>query len=69
MDEFPERNPENYIWKFFYYNKGDSRTFVPKPNPDWGLSVNFARRGTLYFLLLIFGFFGFVVTMILTHQN
>ncbi|RZJ30900.1 MAG: hypothetical protein EOO48_03660 [Flavobacterium sp.] len=69
MAEFPERNPENYIWKIFYYNKKDSRTYLPKSNPDWGTTVNFAKPQTFLFLLLAIGFFAFVITMILTHQK
>lgn len=64
MDGFPERNPENYVWNFFYYNKTDQRVWVPKSNPDWGITVNFARRGTYLFLLGMFGFFAFIVAMI-----
>lgn len=67
MEQFPERNPAHYIWNFFYYNKKDARVFVPKSNPDRGITVNFAKRGTYLFLLGIFAFFGFIILMILSN--
>lgn len=64
MDGFPERDPKNYVWKIFYFNKTDDRLFPPKPNPDMGWTINFAHpKARLYFALML-GFFAFVVAMI-----
>ena len=68
MARFPERDPENYVWKFFYCNKKDPRIMVPKRNPNWGMTVNFAQRRTYLFLLLAFGFFAFVLSMMVINN-
>lgn len=69
MEEFPERNPKNYVWNFFYANKEDSRLFPPKPDPDYGLTINFSHPRLWVALLCFFGFFGFIITMILIGNN
>jgi uncharacterized membrane protein len=65
----PESNPANYIWKIFYYNPKDERLFLPKPNPEMGTTINFAKRGAVVVFLLMIGFFSFVVFMIVSHQK
>ena len=45
-------NPGNWKWGIFYYNKNDERIFVPKKNPNFGLTVNFANRYSILFFLL-----------------
>lgn len=67
MEEFPERNPENYIWKVFYWNKKDSRLFPPKPDPDYGLTINFGHPKAFIAILAFFAFAGFIVTMIVVR--
>lgn len=51
--EFPERDKTNYKWKIFYFNPLDKRVIVPKPNPDFGISFNFAHKKAYLFLLPI----------------
>lgn len=54
----PEKDSKNYKWGFFYYNPADERLFVPKRNPNMGVTINFAKPvGYLIFLpafILIF---------------
>ncbi len=47
-------DPKNYILWFFYANRHDKRIFVPKRNPGWGWTFNFANP-FLYFLLVLIG--------------
>ncbi|WP_284651852.1 DUF5808 domain-containing protein [Flavobacterium terrisoli] len=53
-------------WKFglFYFNKEDQRVFVEKPNPNYGITLNFANPKAYVALLLAALFFGFIVYMI-----
>lgn len=44
-------NPDNWKWGAIYYNKNDKRLFVPKRNPNMGVTLNFALP--LSFLVLI----------------
>ena len=46
------KDPENWIWGLFYYNKEDKRLLPPKRNPAMGWTVNFANRNSV--LLLVF---------------
>lgn len=55
--EFPERDKKNYKLNLFYFNPDDKRTIVPKPNPNYGLTINFASKRSWWFtlpLLLLF---------------
>lgn len=67
-DKYPERNSSNYIWGFFYYNKQDDRVFLPKKDPDWGITINFANPKSFLALFAMVAFFGFVIYMIETHN-
>lgn len=40
----PESDPNNWKWGFIYYNPSDSRLFVPKRIPAFGITFNFAHR-------------------------
>jgi uncharacterized membrane protein len=51
MDEREWRDPRNWRWAF-YFSRKDSRTFVPRRR-GYGLTVNFARRGTYWFFLFL----------------
>ena len=39
-------NPEYYKWGVFYFNREDSRVFVPKMVSRTGWTLNFARPET-----------------------
>lgn len=60
----PEQNPAHWAWGMFYFNRNDPRVFVDKPNPEYGITLNFAHPKTYGFLLILFLFFGFIVYMI-----
>lgn len=64
MENKPEQDRKNWIWGMFYFNPNDPRVFVDKPNPNYGITMNFARPKAYGFLLLLSGFFGFVLWMI-----
>ena len=46
-------NPENYKLGLFYFNRSDSRIFVPKMISKTAWTVNFARPET-YLIILAF---------------
>jgi len=41
-------NPENYKWGLFYFNRSDSRIFVPKMISKTAWTFNFARPESHY---------------------
>jgi hypothetical protein len=46
------KDPNNWKWGFFYYNKEDKRIMPPKKNPAMGWTINFAnKRSVMTFLL------------------
>jgi uncharacterized membrane protein len=47
------QDPENYIWGIFYFNRKDSRIFLPKRYRWMGWTVNFANP---YAYLIIIAF-------------
>jgi uncharacterized membrane protein len=51
IDEREWSNPQNWHCTF-YFSRKDSRTFVPKRR-GYGSTVNFARRGTLWFFFFL----------------
>jgi uncharacterized membrane protein len=59
-----QKDPKNWVWGMFYYNKKDSRIFVPKRIQWMGITVNFANQKTYLFLLGALLFFCFIVFMI-----
>lgn len=46
------KDPNNWIWGMFYYNKEDKRLLPPKRIPFMGWTVNFANTNSV--LLIIF---------------
>jgi uncharacterized membrane protein len=58
------KDPENWIWGLFYYNKEDKRLLPPKRNPAMGWTVNFANRNSVllfvFMMLLILLFVVFI---------
>ncbi len=48
------KDPNNWKWGIFYYNKEDKRILPPKKNPAMGWTVNFAnKRSVITFLLFM----------------
>jgi len=54
------KNPDNYIWGIFYFNKNDDRIFVPKYVTERGHTLNFANP---YTWLIMVAFIGILVTI------
>lgn len=59
------KDPKNWIWGIFYYNKEDQRIFPPKKNEDMGSTINFANPKSILALLIALAFFGMVIFFIL----
>ena len=69
MEQTPDnrhKNPKNYIWNVFYFNKEDDRIFVPKSVEWMGITINFANPKSYLALLAMIAFFGFIIFMIET---
>jgi uncharacterized membrane protein len=48
-------DPNNWKWGIFYFNPNDERLFVPKKNPSFGATLNFANpRSYILFIPLMF---------------
>lgn len=52
MDEW-HKDPSNWIWGVFYFNKEDKRFFPPKKNPLTGWTVNFANPYSIFALIAL----------------
>lgn len=62
------KDPNNWIWGFFYYNKEDGRLFVSKKVEWMGMTLNFANKNWIIFIVLFISFFSFVLFMILRNN-
>jgi len=58
------KDPKNWKWGVFYYNKADKRIFPPKRIPWMGWTINFANTKSILAFLIMLLFFLFVVNMI-----
>ncbi|ANI89856.1 hypothetical protein A9P82_11500 [Arachidicoccus ginsenosidimutans] len=47
------RNPKFWKWGVFYFNKDDVRLFIPKRNPFFGWTINFASPLSILFFILL----------------
>ena len=57
------KDPNNWVWGMFYYNKEDQRLMPPKRIAWMGWTINFANYKSVLFMIGIF-FFVFIVSMI-----
>lgn len=57
------KDPNNWVWGMFYYNKKDQRLILPKRIAWMGLTINFANYKSILLMFGIF-FFVFIVSMI-----
>jgi uncharacterized membrane protein len=58
------KDPNNWIWGLFYYNKEDKRILPPKKIALMGFTVNFANPTSVLFMIGFILFAVFIVTMI-----
>jgi uncharacterized membrane protein len=59
------KDPNNWIWGVFYYNKEDKRLMPPKRIPFMGWTVNFANRNSVLlfvFIMLLVSLFIVIIT-------
>jgi uncharacterized membrane protein len=59
------KDPNNWIWGIFYYNKEDKRLMPPKRIPFMGWTVNFANRNSVLlfvFIMLLVSLFIVIIT-------
>jgi len=55
-------NPANWFGGLFYHSSRDTRTLVPKRDPGFGVTINFARPGGLAIgLAIVFGIVAVIV--------
>lgn len=62
------KDPNNWIWGLFYYNKDDKRIFPPKRIPWMGLTINFANRKSVVSFIVALAFFGMIVFLITNNK-
>ena len=58
------KDSKNWKLGVFYFNKKDSRIFVDKPNPNFGITLNFANPKSLVVIIVSAFFFGLIMYMI-----
>lgn len=58
------KDPNNWFWGIFYYNKEDKRIFPPKRIPWMGLTINFANRKSVVSFIVALAFFGAIAFLI-----
>lgn len=63
------KDPKNWKWEMFYFNKEDKRLLVDKKNPNLGGTINFAHPKSYLFLIGMICFFAFVITTILMSKK
>jgi uncharacterized membrane protein len=59
------KDPNNWIWGIFYYNKEDKRLMPPQRIPFMGWTVNFANRNSVLlfvFIMLLVSLFIVIIT-------
>lgn len=63
-----QKDPNNWIWGIFYFNKQDKRIFVSKKIEWMGTTLNFANPKSFLALVIAFSFFSIVTFFILNKQ-
>lgn len=58
------KDPDNWVWGMFYYNKEDRRLLPPKRNPIMGFTINFANPNSVLFFVIMMLFFLMIVFLI-----
>lgn len=47
------KDPNNWKWGYFYYNKEDKRLLPPKRQEWMGLTINFANKKSVFVLVVM----------------
>lgn len=48
------KDPSNWIWGIFYFNKEDKRLFPPKRIKELGWTINFGNPNSILFFIILF---------------
>lgn len=62
------KDPNNWIWGIFYYNKEDKRIFPPKRIAWMGFTTNFANTKSVVSMIGFMLFFIFIVSLVLNKH-
>jgi uncharacterized membrane protein len=54
------KDPSNWKWGIFYFNKNDKRIFPPKRTRELGWTINFANPLSIFVLITIIILFFFL---------
>lgn len=58
------KDPNNWIWGIFYFNRKDKRIFLPKRIEWMGITINFANPKSILAVVIMLVFFSFIIFMI-----
>ena len=58
------KDPYNWIWGIFYFNRKDKRIFLPKRIEWMGITINFANPKSILAVVIMLVFFSFIIFMI-----
>jgi uncharacterized membrane protein len=62
------KDPNNWKYGMFYYNKEDRRLLPPKRQEWMGSTVNFANRKSVLFFVGMMAFFIFIILSIVPKK-
>jgi uncharacterized membrane protein len=63
------KDPNNWKYGIFYYNKEDKRLLPPKRQEWMGLTINFANSKSVLFFVGMMAFFIFVTLFIVLKKS
>ena len=55
QEEQWRKDPNNYVWGLFYYNREDKRLMPPKYYKEMGWTVNFAYPKSILAMVALIG--------------
>jgi len=55
------KDPDNWVWGLFYYNKNDPRLFPPKRLEWMGFTINFANPYSIFVAMMAFVLLAFAI--------
>lgn len=58
------KDPNNWVWGIFYFNRKDKRVFLPKKVESMGITINFGNPKSFLAVVIISAFFSFIIFMI-----
>ena len=58
------KDPNNWVYGIFYFNREDKRVFLPKKVESMGITINFANPKSILAVVIMLAFFSFIIFMI-----